>query len=960
MFGHMFLENYLFHNKGEDCMNQDKIEIQHINYLRSMLNLRLSLIDDWTQQQNVIEIVGEVIDAYCLLIGQEKSIFIQEFPFVERELLGNVHQNTFLTIQQEGELLTKDDEKTIQTKRKKMSELKANLKWNNWDAYKEHLLKTKEDMTMEVVEDIDRETDNIVMNIPVPKEEKEFFIKGLVVGNVQSGKTLNYSGVINKAIDIGYDIIIVLSGVPASLRNQTQRRMEMDVVGVDSLTGHTIGIGNCFSKPSNIEMYTKQDIIKEQWEFDNENALENKFREVGGDFNLIRVSHLPVYRGNKQIVIVSKKHSHVLSAIKRWLETLPLINQETGKLEKLSLLLLNDESDNATINSHKNKGERSSINGLVRDILGLFNKRVVCGYTATPFADIYSDSKQKDDLFPSDFMYLLKSPPTYMGPFEFFGVNYKGESVPRMPLVRHTKRLDSSQFVEGDTLYNWDYKVNGVNPSLVEAINSFILSGAIRILRGQGEKHHSMMVHISTRVSSHDVVTQAIQNYINKIKESQIPQFWKSIEELWNDDYVVTSEKMENLDTSLFKTKVKYDMNFTFSDIMAAVKQFIAELQEVRKINGESDDKLDFHRAENALKIICVGGAILGRGYTIEGLSCSYFARNSLHYDTMLQCGRFYGYRKGYRDLVRVYTTQEIDNDLQESAKALFSLSNQLEAMAKEKSTPEQFGLYIDTCKKKLYKPTAKNRQRAAYTVNSNYSGKSKDVAAFLADDEITEQNRKVANQFIELLGEPTNVEQTSWHAIATQLVIDFLMKYKYSYHARFCEPTLLQKYLLEIMNEYGSTLKFDVAIPKLSRGGEDGNIGGYPTKTAKRSCEVIQTGEEIHYVLSQGRALTGRHLKLGLTDSEKTKLEKKYPILGNEIHTDEEVREFRGNRGQLILYSFCIEPINKQLNKYGKYITESPIGFHFNLPYCQEYGERESLVNEIYYLNQVLGGNVV
>ncbi|MEM5640450.1 hypothetical protein AAHH71_26265 [Bacillus toyonensis] len=279
--------------------------------------------------------------------------------------------------------------------------------------------------------------------------------------------------------------------------------------------------------------------------------------------------------------------------------------------------------------------------------------------------------------------------------------------------------------------------------------------------------------------------------------------------------------------------------------------------------------------------------------------------------------------------------------------------------MAETEKTPEEFGLYVDTFKKKLYKPTAKNRQRVAFTVNSNYSGKSKDVAAFLADDEITEHNKKVVNHFIQMLGKPTNPNQISWHAIDTNLIIEFLMEYKYSRYARFCEPTLLKKYLLEVMNEYGSTLMFDVAIPKLARGGGDTWIGGYNTKTAKRKCEVIQIGDEIHYTLSQGRALTGRHLKLGLTDIEQARLEKKYPKIGSDVHTDEEVREFRGNRGQLILYSFCTGPINEELEQYGKFITESPIGFHFNLPYCKEYGDRESLVNEIYYRNQVLGGNV-
>jgi hypothetical protein len=921
--------------------------------LESMLSVKMNKKDKWHRREDALAFIRRLIDAHCLMEGITRDELLQANPHIEEKLLQSMLEARYITTH-EGKCLSSLSAKTLKERKKEIEELKKMPIWNQWEAYKKHLLINKK-FPQQIIDNVDADTDTLLAHLPMPQKMKEFFKIGICMGAVQSGKTLNYAGLTNKLIDVEYDIIIILSGIPSSLRNQTQTRMETDVIGIDTLTGKKIGIGMFLPNGGEVEIYTKQDS-----------------EEESGDFNLTHMRHLPVYQRKKQIVIVTKKNPHMLNALKTWLRELPFMNEQTGKLEDLSLALIDDECDNASLNIEKDASKRSSINEKITDILNLFHKRVFIGYSASPFANIYLDPADKNSLFPNDFMYLLKTPNNYLGPVEYFGVTLKNKRIPGLPLVRETDEIDKTHFRKGETVHDWDYEMNGVNPSLAKAINSFVLSGAIRILRGQGNEHHSMMVHNSVSVKSHEILTKAIQNYIDEIKVvtkgKPLKRFWNSLLELWEQDFLVTSAQMEQIDSERFKEIIKYNNDFSFKEIQNAVIEFLNDMEDVREINGKSEDELDFHKTNKKLKVICVGGAILSRGYTIEGLACSYYMRNSLYNDTVLQAMRFAGYKGNYRDVIRVFTSKGIKQIFQETAKVVYMLSEQLSKMAEQAKTPEDFGLFIETKRKSQTKPSAKIRPESSYKIDPDFSGASKDVAAFLLEDDILKKNQELTSGFIDKLGKPTKQtkHEITWNGVDTRKVIDYICQFNYSRYGRFHAPLLLRRYLEEVMADYHSTKTFDVVIPVLSRYGKDTAYLGsskFKVRTARRNGVVYtteETGNGNHLVLSGGRALTSRHLVYGLTEQELHELNKKYPLPKGMVHKEEQVRQFRTDRGQLVLYAYCKDFINDTaLAKLGVEISYSPIGFHFNLPFCKEYEDREQLTNHIYYWNEILGGNV-
>ena len=924
-----------------------------IKSLKSLANIYLSEYGDFITDDEANEIINSLIKGHCTVKGISEKEYLKIFPYIKAELKAHINSLKFLT-GNEGMSLTKDDSKTFEEKKNKIAQLKSIPMWKHWDAYVNHL-KTNKGYGGHIVNSIDTDTDNIIQNFPLPEEKDEFCIRGLVCGFVQSGKTMNYAGLINKAIDMGYDIILVLAGIPSILRNQGQRRMEYDVVGIDTLTGRKVGIGEKFENTTPIEIYTKRD-RKEPY----------GIKDLNGDFTIERMRNLPPYSGNKQIIMVVKKNKDILEPIYKWLTTLPVYNKITGKIENHSLLIIDDESDHASINFENKNEEPSTINRQIRKILKLFKKNALVGYTATPFANIFLDPSEKDDLFPKDFIYLLSPPKEYLGPFEFFRMNREGANIPS--LLRVTDKVDAKVLKEKYSIHDWDYQKNGINPSLRKAIDSFLITGGIRRLRGQAYEHHSMLIHISVSTTSHNDVRKAVQDYIDDIKKNVLEnevdfEFWKRIKSLWQDDFIKTSRKMENVDSKNLKQNVIYEMDFMFSEVKVEIIEFLKELQRVFKINGEKDsDFLDYDSFKKehgrGMKVICVGGSILSRGYTIEGLTCSYYTRNSLQFDTVLQCGRFFGYRPGYRDLVRVYTSQENQKTLRVSAQTLFRLVEQFKEMSMKGKTPEEFGFYIEEILEG-YKPTSKKRMRKYEPVDTSFSKFSSDVASFILDDKINEQNLNLTNKFIESLGVPFNKEDISWRSVDSFKIAEYLVNLKISKYSRFQEALLLKSYIEEVNKKFNHLKYFDVVLVKVKRnGGTPLKVGGYNIKSSQRKTE-LKEGELKYAEVNEGRALTGSHLLLSLTKAERALFNKKHDNT-NSI-TENKVRPFRRRRGVLIIYTFCPEHINKELRLKGKdKIKEAPIGLHISLPECRRYQNTKTLANLVYYLNNVLGGNIV
>src|SRR3984957_7012538 len=448
------------------------------------------------------------------------------------------------------------------------------------------------------------------------------------MGQVQSGKTANYNGVICKSADYGYRVIILLAGVLNNLRSQTQQRVEEAFIGVDT-----------DKKDRNLPLRdTKTGVGK----ISDVNRIPFSLTSREFDFrrDSARAATYSLYATREPVIFVIKKQAGVLSHLIEWLGSL----NETrgGKIRATPMLLIDDEADNASVNTKK-EGDPTTINAKIRELLALFEQNCYLGYTATPFANIFIDPDSdhemlEDDLFPRDFIISLDAPENYIGASRIFGepgdlrgiiisVNDHSEAFPERHKITQT--------------------VSNLPNSLLEAVRRFVLSRAIRILRGRGTDHCSMLVNVSRFNLVQRQVTGLLTDYVGELlkaaklhaslpldKALEDPSI-KRLHETWTKYLSTVPEPWNNIQSVL-------------SDALGTVV--------VRTINNTSTDRLDYRNyKDRGLHVIAVGGQSLSRGFTLEGLTTSYFIRNSIMYDTLLQMGRWFGYSDRYIDLCRLY-----------------------------------------------------------------------------------------------------------------------------------------------------------------------------------------------------------------------------------------------------------------------------------------------------------------
>ena len=364
--------------------------------------------------------------------------------------------------------------------------------WHFWQRYQTYL-KEFNGFSQNVVDKLDDLTDRILDRLFNPRRENiEICKKGLVVGQVQSGKTANYTGLICKAADAGFNVIVVLAGIHNNLRSQTQSRLDEGFLGFDTQAfiqkkERIIGVGNISN---------------------TKNAIAHSYTSSAdrGDFSQQVAANAGINFNNPQpILFVVKKNSSVLKNLNQWLGTQGI----NGKIKNKSLLIVDDEADNASINTHTIDDEPTRINGQIRNILSLFSRSAYVGYTATPFANIFIPQCDSD-LFPKHFIINIPPPTNYIGPEKVFGTsaNPDSDNEELLPIVNSIN--DFHNFVPNG------HKLDDVKPcfedipdSLKIAVKSFIITCAIRIARGQGNKHNSMLIHVSR--------FQAWQNHIKDL-----------------------------------------------------------------------------------------------------------------------------------------------------------------------------------------------------------------------------------------------------------------------------------------------------------------------------------------------------------------------------------------------------------------------------------------------------------
>ena len=585
-------------------------------------------------------------------------------------------------------------------------------RWHCW-ARLEASLRSDPKWVPDQVDSVAAESLRILRHMPDPISSYPFQGRGLVVGYVQSGKTANYTAVAARAVDAGYRIVIVLSGIHDSLRNQTQRRLELELIGRQSSASA--------GEQSESGWYTLTTPGEDFGEQDSQ------------------VLHLPV-----SFLAVVKKNFAVLTKLDRWLRS------AGDSLREMPVLLIDDEADQASINTKTNRPPDpsisddddtddnqgpSKINALIRSILTRAPKAAYIAYTATPFANILInpeavDRRVGDDLFPKDFVIQLPRPEGYTGTEELFGVSAQGREVLRTVTEEDVQALRAKRGRRMAEVVIGQQR-DGLPTSLSDAIISFCLAGGVRTLRaGSVGKSHTMLVHVSQRTDDQERIAGAIREQV---------ELWREAER--------QGQRLETLFASVWDTfKVGIDPPGDDSAVIQAALTVLRQvvilvLNSVTGENLEYDEKPGRH-------IVAVGGNRLSRGLTLEGLTVSYFLRTASMCDTLLQMARWYGFRRGYEDLIRIWTTDGIARWFSELALIEQSMRDSITALARAERRPDQMAIRLRAHSDLLL--TARNKAGTAHTIQHSWAGEHPQTTLLpLSDPRKLQSNRVLADEFL-------------------------------------------------------------------------------------------------------------------------------------------------------------------------------------------------------------------
>jgi len=760
-------------------------EKQDENGILDVLN-----IDD---EINNIKILLSIPEASKALFGDINITLTDDnYTRIKKEL------ETHFDVKMEEGILIQGEEQQNRDTTWWTGETKQKINTFYWHRYKEYI---KTSLPDDVVRTIDTDTDIVMNNIENP-DIQNFNRYGMVVGHVQSGKTANYAALICKAADAGYKFIVVIAGGINNLRNQTQERINEAFIGRDN-NGNQIGAGKGNSSLDRLPI----SLTTVERDFNKQDADRNS---QGSNFD----------NTTTPIVLVIKKHTSTLKNVIKWLES-----QYKNKIDKHSMLMIDDESDYASINT-KNEEDPTAINIKLRKLLSLFNKSCYVAYTATPYANIFIDHEAGHtevgrDLFPKDFIYSLDAPSNYFGARKIFlDTNQKH-------LVTIDDYLDDIP-----SKHPKDFPLLSIPESLYEAMRVFVLNIAIRFLRNEENKHNSMLIHATRFTLVHQKFALHAEKFIEKLKidiesYSKLPnatQLSNLINDLRN-----TFDKRNDIEN---KPEWK-----SILDKLAGVLETIV----IREVHQKTSVPLEYKK-DRVTNAIVIGGTSLSRGYTLEGLSVSYFLRNTVFYDTLMQMGRWFGYRTNYEDLCKVYMSETMIDNFARIIEATEDLIKDFKLMSEAKKTPNDFGLAVQQHPDSALQVTARNKQKNVqeFIFNMNLDGQAKETSWLSFDKTKKSINLEAIQHIVHSLNKsttPNNIGNSIlWKSVNKQIILEFLNTFQVyqtdalGISARM--PIAFVKKYVETRN-----VKWDIALYS-GRGIED-NIDGIPFKREERKATL-------------------------------------------------------------------------------------------------------------------------
>lgn len=739
---------------------------------------------------------------------------------------------------------------------------KKDIEPTYWNRYCTYLVKN-EGFNADVINSLDASTDEMMDLMGNPNSSMDFSRCGLVIGDVQSGKTSTYTALINKAADAGYGIIILLTGTIEKLRRQTQSRLDAGFVGLDS-TAFTRDKDNVFIGVGNIDPSVSGWAVTSTASDFNTNAA----KQLNGRLSGIK----------SPILFVLKKNKSVLEKLEQWLRIYNA-NPVDGKIHS-PLLLIDDEADNASVNTKKDEDTPTAINAGIRKLLKLFTHSNYVAFTATPYANIFinpdsNDEMLEDDLFPRDFIYALEAPTNYIGARTIFPEGGKHNYM--------IKNNDDCEFYLPEK-HKKDFVPSTELPfSLREAVASFFIANAVRDLRGQHKKHRSMLVNISRFIDVQERICKQVDSYVRELQR-EVKNYYRTGNSALQHEGIAFIKRVFDTHFAVLSDDILAgEQRFTWEEIQLALNDAIASIV-VRTVNGGNAPKnLNYDECEeDGLRIIAIGGFSLSRGLTLEGLCTSYFHRNSKMYDTLMQMGRWFGYRPHYADVCQVWMSETSVEWYAYISEASDELRREVRRMRDLGLTPKEFGLGVRSDKDALL-VTAINKMRYTEDVDLTISlnGDVIETPYIHMSKDINKDNLNLVTKWIDRIREdgygfadPEKDNLALSHPqilnVPKQYIIELLNAYKSHYlNMEFRTTNLV--HLLEGYDD-GTVDMWDVLIP--NGRGESTEFCGINIKPPRHIFAIKENSKSLQMSGKGARLGNASLAKGGLTKEKCSEIE--------------------------------------------------------------------------------------
>ena len=735
-----------------------------------------------------------------------------------------------------------------------------------WSRYRQHLI--REGLPTASITTLDDVTDRVLGLMQDPERGGPWDRRGMVVGHVQSGKTANYTGLICKAADAGYKLIVVIAGVHNNLRSQTQRRIDEGFVGRDS--------ARLLSRQD--DMYVgvgRFDHTRRPVTFTNTIRDFNKATATGVG--------IPLQNLTEPAVFVIKKNSSTLKNLLEWLRE----HSARGGGESIDepMLLIDDEADNASINIRHGAGEVSRINGQIRDLLRMFGRSCYVGYTATPFANIFIDPDTDDqmrgeDLFPRSFIVSLDPPSNYFGATTVFLEEGK----------QYIRNIEDNE----DHLpirHEIGIVLTSIPPSLADAVRIFILGRAIRLARGHEGQHCSMLVNASRFMNVQRQLRNRIHELLDRIEGSI------RVNGALPPETALLDPEIRALH-AVWEREFR-DTEFDWAHVQSRLLEAASPIRAV-EVNSQSPGTLDYTgNRQDGLNVIAVGGFSLSRGLTLEGLMVSYFLRNSMMYDTLMQMGRWFGYRPDYQDLCRIWMPDAAQGWYEHIADSIEELRSELRSMEASNATPEEFGLKVRSHPDSLI-VTARNKMGSGspIVVSIGLASKLIETHTLHRDDVSLEANRNAARRLARRFGqlgfpiETADGEEFGFllRGVPVAPILDFLSEFRNHPLSMKTEGGPVRRYIEERQDDELAEWDILFASVEEREGYITDNSLGRAINCQQRTIGNRSDARTLR-VSNRQRVSTRGIERSGLTDEQRTTAEKAFQ---DELERDGRAQESR------------------------------------------------------------------